>query len=192
MAQLFFLALMAFILYFIADIVRKLSSYKFNAPKSSKSGGDVIDISEAWIDLNHLPYISKSHILPDKELMLYEILNDVINKQTAAVVPKTRLAEILDLTPSASHRAEYARRLRERYADFLICRRKDMTPLILIVSESRGESEDHQQNRDFVKRAAETVSLPLLTLNLDHLPDRLSLVNLLQKAGISSDIFKDL
>ncbi len=188
MAQLFFLGLMALILYFIADIVRKLLAYKYKNPQSVKPDVDIIDISEAWIDLNHLPYIPKVSALAERDLRLFELLTDVINKQAAVVIPKIHLEDILDLTPSASHRAEYARRLKERYVDFLICRRNDMAPLLLIVTESRGENEVHQQNREFVKRAAETVAFSLLTLNVNQPIVRSSLIDHLRKAGISTEI----
>lgn len=188
MAQLFFLALIALIIYFLADTARKLLSYKFKSPRTPKPEGDIIDISEAWIDLGNLPYTTKPRMLPDKELRLYGLLTDVINKQTAVVVPKAHLSEILDLMPSASQRAEYARRLKERSVDFLVCTRQDMAPRLGIITESRNEGESQRQNRKFVEQAAQMAGLPLLILDINQLPGQSPLAAMLQNAGLSLEI----
>ncbi|MEN6351204.1 MAG: DUF2726 domain-containing protein [Syntrophomonas sp.] len=183
MAQLAFLALVVLILYFVSDIIRKLFSVK-SGSQTGKKGEEVLDISNAWIDLGNLPYKAKKSFLGDSEKKVLDLLEDLVNPHGQVVYPKVRLADIIELTGEASPRSEYLRRLRERRCDFLICLSGEETPLLLVMTESRRDDENHRQNRDFALRAAEAAGLPSILINLDRLPDQASLLQSLLQAGL--------
>lgn len=181
--QLIILALLVLVLYFVSDIIKKLLSAK----SSSSPGGqkdEVLDISNAWIDLGNLPYQARKRFLNDSEEKLFILLQDLVHPQGQVVFPKVRLADIMDLTGAASQRSEYLRRLRERCCDFLICQSRTGAPLLLIMTESRRDDENHRQNSDFALRAADAAGLSGTIINLDRLPDRASLLQSLVQAGL--------
>lgn len=182
MAQLIFLALVVLIIYLVSDIIKKLLGAKSGAPPGKK-GEEVLDISNAWIDLGNLPYRVRQHFLSDSEEKLLTLLQELIGL-SQAVFPKVRLAEIIELTGGASHRSEYLRRLRERCCDFLICDSPTGTPLLLVMTESREDDEIRRQNRDFVWRASNAAGLPLISISLDRIPDRAALQQSLLQAGL--------
>ncbi|MEN6391099.1 MAG: DUF2726 domain-containing protein [Syntrophomonas sp.] len=182
MAQLFFLALVVLILYFVSDIIKKLLAAKSGA-QPGKKGEEVLDVSNAWIDLGNLPYQARKCFLNASEEKLLAMLQELV-APGQAVYPKVRLAEIIELTGEASHRSEYLRRLRERCCDFLICQSNLESPLMLVMTESRQDNDNHRQNRDFTLRAAQAAGLPVIVINLDNLPDRDSILQSLQKVGL--------
>ncbi|MEQ8175349.1 MAG: DUF2726 domain-containing protein [Syntrophomonadaceae bacterium] len=182
MAQLIFLALVVLVLYFVSDIIKKLLAAKSGA-QPGKKGEEVLDVSNAWIDLSNLPYQARKHFLNASEEKLLAMLQELVGRDQA-VYPKVRLAEIIELTGEASHRSEYLRRLRERCCDFLICQSHLDSPLMLVMTENRHDDDNHRQNRDFALRAAQAAGLPVIVINLDHLPDRAALLQSLQKAGL--------
>jgi len=186
MLQLVILALVVLVLYFASDIIKKLFSAK-NSAGPGKKGEEVLDISNAWIDLGNLPYQSRKRFLNDSEKNLLTLLQELVTPQAQVVFPKVRLAEIIELTGEASHRSEYLRRLRERCCDFLICQSINETPLMLVMTESRADDESHRQNRDFALRAAAAAGLPHISISLDRLPDRATLKHSLLQAGLPAN-----
>lgn len=183
MAQLAFLALVVLILYFVSDIIKKLRPAK-NGARPEKKGEEVLDISNAWIDLDNLPYRPRERFLDNSEAILLTMLQELVSPCGQVVFPKVRLADIIEMTGEASHRSEYLRRLRERCCDFLICESLNGLPILMMMTESLGDDENRRQNRDFALRAAGAAGLPHLSINLDRLPDRTSLQHSLLKAGL--------
>lgn len=182
MAQLIFLALVVLILYFVSDIIKKLLGAKSSAGPGKK-GEEVLDVSNAWIDLGNLPYRARQHFLSDSEQKLLTLMQELVGRGQA-VFPKVRLAEIIELTDEASNRSEYLRRLRERCCDFLICELPTGTPLLLVMTESREDDETRRQNRDFTWRASHAAGLPFISISLDRAPDRADLQKSLLQAGL--------
>ncbi|HWP96711.1 MAG TPA: DUF2726 domain-containing protein [Syntrophomonadaceae bacterium] len=184
MPQIIGVAIMVLIIYLINDWVRKITAGTHGSNKSQPQG-DVIDITNAWIDLNDMPYSRKSQFLTPAENLLYKLLKDILSGSGYVVLPKTRLAEVLDLKPQSPHQPEYLRRIRERSCDFLICREPGTIPELMVMVESRQETASVQQSRAFAQRAAGAAGFPLVIINLDNAPDENTLHRILTRAGLS-------
>jgi|GEM_PF-5676705 hypothetical protein len=87
MLQLVILALVVLVLYFASDIIKKLFSAK-NSAGPGKKGEEVLDISNAWIDLGNLPYQSRKRFLNDSEKNLLTLLQELVTPKLRWSFPK--------------------------------------------------------------------------------------------------------
>lgn len=184
MLQIIGLGLIALIIYLISDIVQKIAA-TIGHSKSNSPKGDVIDITNAWIDLQDMPYRTRDQFMNQAEINFYRLSDELLANSGYKILPKIPLAEIFDLEPHASQRQEYLRRIREHICDFLVCREAGAVPVLIVLTEGRHESQSAIQNREFVQRAAASTRFPVVTVNLDHMPDRASLQRILTRAGLS-------
>ena len=56
-------------------------------PKSKKTG-QVIDISDTWINIDKLPYRKKDYLLNNRELVVYDTLDHLLMERSTDFLPK--------------------------------------------------------------------------------------------------------
>lgn len=179
-----------FILAIIAIVFVKLlwDVYKEQTnkkdPRPSQKGAEVIDLSNAWIDLEDMPYNQRDYLLTGKELALYNLLQDAIAIDSYVILPRVRLADFISVSPEARNRIEYASRIKERSADILICEASNLTPAAVVLFAAETESKKKQLSDRFTRKVCEAVDLPCLNLKPATPPSLSELKMALQKVGL--------
>ncbi len=181
MAQLILAGITIIALKLVWDIYKEYSGNSKTKPKK----GQVIDLSEAWIDMDNLPYQKKGSLLSRAELALFLLLKEVVNSENFIVLPKVRLEDIISSTPNVHNAEEYLHRLKERSADFLICSLPDLEPQVVVISENSTDSRIKQLGDRFSKKASEEAGLAVITINTADLPSHPELTLLLKGFGVS-------
>lgn len=179
-----------FILAIIAIVFAKLlwDVYKEHINKKdsrpSQKGGEVIDLSNAWIDLDGMPYDQRDYLLTGKELALYKLLQDALPVENFVILPRVRLADFVNVSPEAKNRVEYLSRIKERSADILICDASNLTPVAVIVFGTETESKKKQLGDQFTCKVCNAIGLPCLSLKSSPLPSLSELTRALRKSGL--------
>ena len=179
-----------FILAIIAIVFVKLlwDVYKEQTnkkdPRPSQKGAEVIDLSNAWIDLEDMPYNQRDYLLTGKELALYNLLQDAIAIDSYVILPRVRLADFISVSPEARNRIEYANRIKERSADILICEASNLTPAAVVLFAAETESKKKQLSDRFTRKVCEAIDLPCLSLKTSSPPSLSELKTALKKAGL--------
>lgn len=181
MAQLILAGIALIGLKLIWDVY---NDYQGKRGEKTPKKGQVIDLSEAWIDMNNLPYKSKDSLLTRSDLAIFHLINAVIDVEKYVLLPKVRLEEILSSASNVNNAEEYLHRLKERSADFVICALPDLKPQLVIMSENTADSKKKQLSDRFNKRAFEEAGIPIISINASAPPSASDLSQELQKAGI--------
>ncbi len=180
MGQLILAGIAIIALKLVWDVYKEYSGDAKTKPKK----GQVIDLSEAWIDMDNLPYQKKGSLLSRSELALFHLLIEVINPESFVVLPKVRLEDIISSTPNVHNAEEYLHRLKERSADFIICSLPDLEPQVVVICDNLIDSRIKQLGDKFNKKASEEAGLAVITINTADLPSHPELTLLLRGVGI--------
>jgi hypothetical protein len=151
--------------------------------EKTKKQGDVIDISEAWIDSSHLPYRLKNSLLSDAEITLYRSICRVLKGSRYTVFPKVRLAEILDLPARSDKRQEYLNRIKVRKVDFIICELPRLVTVLAVTVEVKSSGKERVSD-NFTAKAIKAAGLGHLVYNPKKLPNDSRLRADLAQAGL--------
>lgn len=179
----FILAVIALVfIKLLWDVYKEQTNKKDSRP--SQKGGEVIDLSNAWIDLGDMPYNQRDYLLTGKELALYNLLQDSLPVENYVVLPRVRLADFMSVSPEARNRIEYANRIKERSADILICEANNLTPVVVVLFEAETESKKKQLADRFTRKVCEAVGLPCFSLKPAAPPSLSELKTALKKAGL--------
>ncbi|HZK44295.1 MAG TPA: DUF2726 domain-containing protein [Syntrophomonadaceae bacterium] len=180
MAQLILAGLGLIALKLVWDVYKDYQTKRDTNPKK----GQVIDLSEAWIDMNNLPYKRRNTLLSRQELALFHLLNNIIHHQDYTIFPKVRLEDIIVSEPNINNAEEYLHRLKERSADFLICSLPDLKPELIVISEGTSDTKMKQLSDKFNKRASEEAGYPVIVVNTSSLPHESELTSRLKEFGV--------
>jgi hypothetical protein len=179
----FILAIIAIVfIKLLLDVYKEHINKKDSRP--SQKGGEVIDLSNAWIDLNDMPYNQRDYLLTGKELALYKLLQDAFPVEDYVILPRVRLADFISVSPEARNRIEYANRIKERSADILICEASNLTPVAVVLFEAETEGKKKQLADQFIHKICDAVGLPCLSLKTATAPSISELKAGLKKAGL--------
>lgn len=177
MAQL----VVAIIIIMAAKLTYDIIREQIKVSKQTKpKGGEIIDLSENWVDINNLPYRKREQLLNAREMVVYHAVQDIIGNSPYIVVPKVRLADIIQLSADADNRHEHAQRVKEKSVDLLICRIPDLTPVLVLQVEPPSTDGKRKFRGDrFVRQALQAADIPSLMLNPNQLPDPEEILRLL-------------
>ncbi len=161
----------------------------FPGQKKKRTGtgnGEVIDLSNAWINMDDLPYRKRDYLLSGKELALFKLFATGLENTAYAAFPRVNLEDIVTVSIEAENRTEYFNRIRNRYVDILICEKTEMKPVLIIIGEGQGEPRKKQQVLEdrFIRSAADAAGIKYLSINLNNLPDMEQLLTLLRNLGL--------
>jgi hypothetical protein len=84
----------------IYDIIRDQIK---NNQRAKPKGGEIIDLSDNWVDINNLPYRKRDQLLTAREMIVYDALHNTIGNLPFVVYPKVRLADIIQLSADATN-----------------------------------------------------------------------------------------
>ncbi|HQA07930.1 MAG TPA: DUF2726 domain-containing protein [Syntrophomonadaceae bacterium] len=177
MAQL----VVAIVLILAAKLVYDIIREQIKVNKQTKpKGGEIIDLSENWVDINNLPYRKRDQLLNAREIMVYQAVVDSIGNAPYIVLPKVRLADIIQLSADANNRQEHAQRVKEKSVDLLICQTPDLTPVLVLQVEPPSVDGKRKFRGDrFVRQSLQAAGIPALMINPNHLPDAEEIMSLL-------------
>lgn len=164
------------------DVYKEQTNKKNHRP--SQKGGEVIDLSNAWIDLGDMPYNQRNYLLTGKELALYNLLQGSLPVKDYVVLPRVRLADFISVSPEARNRVEYASRIKERSADILICEAGNLTPVAVVILETETEGKKKQLADRFIRKVCEAADLSCLSIKTAIPPSLTELKAALKKAGL--------
>lgn len=154
------------------------------SPKRKKKNGQVIDVSDAWIDPNDLPYRKKEQILSGKDLALYMLVIEILEDSKYLAFPRIKLADILSVPMESPNAQEYINRIKDRNVELIIFEKPELKPKIAIIALNANEIKRKQINEQFLKNVLESSAFPFIPLNLSSLPDREELKNELVRNGL--------
>ncbi len=148
--------------------------------------GEVIDLSNVWINMDDLPYRRRDYLLSGRELALYKLFASVLQNSPYAAFPRVNLEDVVTVSIEADNRTEYFNRIKNRYVDILVCERDELRPVLIIIAEGQGEPRKKQQVLEdrFVRSAADAAGIKYLPINLNNLPDNEELLILLQNSAL--------
>lgn len=151
------------------DIIR--DQIKVNQQTKPK-GGEIIDLSDNWVDISNLPYRKRDQLLNAREMVVYDAVLNIIGSSPYIVIPKVRLADIIQLSADADNRQEHAQRVKEKSVDLLVCQIPDLTPiLVLQVEPPNGDGKRKFRGDRFIRQSLQAAGIPALLINPNHLPD---------------------
>ncbi|MGE5379480.1 MAG: DUF2726 domain-containing protein [Methylocystaceae bacterium] len=175
-------ALAVIIILVIATVLYNKFKDVFTHNKNNK-GGQVIDISDAWIPADNLPYRSKETLIGPEENALYQLLISVLPPDYC-ILPRVRLADLLYLPSHVENRQAYQARINDRAIDFVVCSIARMQPLLVFFVENDAEALKKHLRDNFAKRAVETAGIPIINLKANPLPGKEFLIEQFNKVGI--------
>ena len=182
MAQLIAVIIATVLAKLLWDVYKEQTNKR--NPRSSQKGGEIIDLSNAWIDLEDMPYNQRDYLLTGKELALYNLLLEALTPQVYVVLPRVRLADFISVSPEARNRIEYANRIKERSTDILICDADNLTPAAVVLFETETESKKKQLADRFTRKVCEAIGLPCFSLKPAAPPSLTELKFVLRKSGL--------
>jgi hypothetical protein len=166
------------------DIIRE----QIKVTKQSKpKGGQIIDLSENWVDINNLPYRKRDQLLNAREMVVYNAIGNIISSLPFAVYPKVRLADIIQLAPNAPNRQEHAERIKERSVDLLVCHVPDLTPALVIqVEPPSADGKRKYRGERFMRQAMQAAGIAYLNINPNQLPEPEEIKRLLAQEDVQA------
>lgn len=182
MAQFIIVIITTILVKLLWDVYRE-QMQKRNNSRPTQKGGEVIDLSNAWIDLDNMPYFRREHLLSGRELAIYHLFQDVLPADRYVVLPRIRLADVIIVSSEARNRIEHTNRLKERSIDLLICT-TDLKPAMAITFETEIDGRKKQLADRFTRKALEAAGLTSLDLRPASPPSQTELISMLQKAGL--------
>lgn len=179
MAQLIALVIIFIISKLVIDTIREQIKPKKDPGKS----GDIIDISDAWVDTSKLPYRRKDQVMNAKEQVFYQLLSDVLEDQGYIICPHIQMSELITVTANPNYQ-EYLQRLKDRTLDMAILEVDSFKPVLAINMEESEANIKHQLSNNFTLKALQAAGLPFLRINPELLPRKEELVIALRKHGL--------
>lgn len=146
--------------------------------------GQIIDISDKWINIDSLPYRRKDRLFTPAELLMYHELRDALAGSPYAVVAKIPLSEIVNVPGSTENRQEYIRRASEKCLDLVICEIPDFRPLVVVLLEEGSISRKQQLADIFTEKALSASGYAFMRINVNETPDLSKLLSSLKKLGV--------
>lgn len=155
-------------------------------PKKEKKArkGDIIDLSEAWVSLDNLPFRQRETLLSAREQGLYNLFDRLLSGSNFIAIPKLRMSEIFYVAPDADKRQEYQNRLKDKTVELLICELPHFKPVLIVLADNDTEARKKQLSDRFIKSAAQAGALPVFNVTAELWDDELLLVQELQSLGI--------
>lgn len=174
------------IILIIAKLIVDFAKEKLSVPFKNKSSqtGEVIDISDAWVDTSSLPYKKKEQLINEKERFFYRTLTELLAEKKYLVCPHLQMSELISVTESPKQ-PEYAQRLKDRTLDLVILDAGTFNPVLVINLEENEPGKNKQISNRFTAKALQAAGLPLMSINLNQAPKLQNLMQELRSHGLN-------
>ncbi len=188
MLQAVFIVIFLIIGKLAYDSYKEQTANRSNGPQPKKEKkvrkGDIIDLSEAWVSLDNLPFRKRDNILSAKELGLYNLFDQLLEGSNFIAIPKLHMSEIFYVAPDADKRQEYQNRLKEKTVELLVCELPNFKPVLIVLADNDTDARKKQISDRFIKSTAQAAALPLINITSDLWEDEQLLVQELRSLGI--------
>ena len=124
-----------------------------------KKDGDIIDLSDAWINTATLPYRIREYPLNNRELAVYEMIYGILQASNYTVSVKMRMSDLLTLPAQTNNYQEYLNRLKERTLDIVIMERPGLKPVLVVNVENQNDRKKKKISDQFRDNALATAKL---------------------------------
>jgi len=179
MAQIIGLVIALIIAKLIVDQVKG----QLNRSKAAPKTGDIIDISDSWVDTESLPYQKKVQVMTPKEIAFYHNLDESLTGSGYIIAPHLHMSELIGVTDSPRQQ-EYLQRLMERNLDLTILEALTFKP-VLVINFAEGDVGRKQKlSNTFTSKAVKAAGLPQMDINLNNPPTGQDLLAELRKQGL--------
>ena len=112
-----------------------------------------------------LPYRRKECLLTNAERSFYEVLVRAVGNQWL-VFPKIRVSDLLSVK-STPNRQSYRNKIQSKHADFVLCRKDTVGPVLVIeLNDSSHDAPERRERDAFVGRAYRAAGLPFLSIRV--------------------------
>ncbi|HRW13321.1 MAG TPA: DUF2726 domain-containing protein [Syntrophomonas sp.] len=152
------------IILIIAKLIVDMVKDQLNRAKSSPKQGEVIDISDSWVDTSTLPYQKKAQVMNPREITIYHSLARLLHDTDYIVVPHLHLSELIGVT-DVPRQQEYWQRLKERSVDLAILEAVTFQPVLVIHLLEEEVGRKQQLSNNFTTKAIKAAGLPQLDIN---------------------------
>ena len=112
------------------------------------------------------PYEAVPHLFTPAERSFLGVLDQVVDPEYR-IFGKVRAADVMGVTKGTtrSERLQAFNRIQSKHFDFVVCRASDSSILLLIELDDKSHKNTSGMKRDnFVERATEAASIPLLRI----------------------------
>jgi hypothetical protein len=179
MAQ--FIALV--IILIIAKLVVDLVKDQLNRNKGNQKNGEVIDISDSWVDTSSLPYQKKVQVMNPREIAVYHSLVEVLDESDYIIAPHLHMSELISVSDDPRQQ-EYLQRLKERDLDLVILEANTFRPMLVISFIDDEIGRKQQLSNNFTTKALKAANLPQFEINPSNPPAGLPLLTELRRHGL--------
>jgi hypothetical protein len=179
MIQLIGLVLIVVLVKLLMDYFKPIVQKSKPAPN-----GDFIDISEKWINADEMPYQQTDYLLGKRELVIFQMFQNILNESNYTVYPHLRLADLLKVPADTPNRQEYLYRIKERSLDMVIFESVHLKPILVIKLKSSDDGKKQQINDEFTEKALNTAGLKSINISLNSPPSREQLISNLHGLGL--------
>ena len=184
MAQLIALIIIAVGVKLAWDTFQESTAAEKPGGKKKKGQAEVIDLSNAWVDLADMPYRKREYFLNARELAAFRLIKESLGEDYV-VFPKVRLADLLSLSADAPRRQEHLERVKERKVDFVICASTELQPVLVVMAGNPSHGKKKQMVERFTLLALEAAELPHTNMDITNLPGNQEFITSLQTAGLA-------
>jgi len=167
----------------IAKLIVDLVKGKLDSNNTSHKTGDVIDISDSWVDTGSLPYQKKAQVMNPKEISFYNILDDVLTGSDYIIAPRLHMSELITVTEDPRQQ-EYLQRLKDRNLDLTILEAYTFRPVLVINFAEEDVGRKQQLSNNFTSKAVKAAGLPMININLNAPPSVQELISDLRQQGL--------
>jgi len=164
---------------FLVDLVKGQLNHK----KDDQKNGDIIDISDSWVDTSSLPYQKKAQVMNPREIAFYHSLDEVLTGSDYIIAPRLHMSELIGVTESPRQQ-EYLQRLKERNLDLTILEALTFKPVLVINFAESDVGRKQQLSNSFTSKAVKAADLTLININLSSPPTGQELLAELRKQGL--------
>lgn len=172
------------IIFIIAKLLIDFLKEQFTRKSTPNKSGEVIDISDAWVDTSKLPYQKKAQIMNTKEQAFYQLLAEILAHKDYIICPHIPMSELISVNESPNQQ-EYFQRLKDRTLDLAVLEVSSFKPVLAINLEEPEAKKKQQLSNNFTVKAMQAAGLPLLSINLDQFPRQQDLLLTLRKHGLN-------
>lgn len=112
--------------------------------------------------VQYFPYRKKDYLLTAAERSFYEVLRSIAGDDLE-VFAKVRLLDLVYLPKGTENRQSHTNRVMSKHVDFLLCDRRNVSPLLAIeLDDSSHERADRAERDTFVDEVFAAAGLPIL------------------------------
>lgn len=171
------------IILIIAKLIVDMVKDQLNRGKSNPKSGEVIDISDSWVDTGSLPYQKKAQIMTPREIAFFHSLAQVLHDSDYMIAPRLHMSELIGVSDDPRQQ-EYLQRLKERNVDLAILEAITFRPVLVISFTEDDIGRKQQLSNSFTAKAVKAAGLPQMDINPANPPLERELLADLRRQGL--------